>query len=265
MIVRDAGDTWQIVLQPDHAVLSEQLCTAWGSEDLVAPAPLKPLVISSRRHDDGWAVWERSPSLDVETGRPRSFLDVQVPLHLHFYRACISAVTEEDPYAGLLVSMHGAGIYRGRYDSQPSLRLTHADDVRELVDSFVAEQEEGYPDRIDELGLDDDERWVNYRFLQVFDRLSLYFCMKDLDGGESDSLEPVPSDYAGAEAAIAIEPLGPWAVSMDPFPFGGSEASFTLERRLVEKRDWSSDEEFQADFFGSSPETTTMTVTRAAG
>ena len=54
----------------------------------------------------------------------------------------IAAVLDQDPYAGLLVSMHGAGIYRGRYGTQPSLKLTFADEVRDQVEAFVAEQEE---------------------------------------------------------------------------------------------------------------------------
>ena len=54
-----------------------------------------------------------------------------VPAHLAFYRACIAAVSDQDPYAGLLVSMHGAGIYRGRYGTQPSLKITYADEVRD--------------------------------------------------------------------------------------------------------------------------------------
>jgi hypothetical protein len=260
MIVRDTGDAWQIVLQPDHADLCEQFCRDWGSDELTAPAPLEPLAISSRRHDDGWAVWERSPSLEADTGKPRGFLDVQVPLHLEFYRSCIAAVTDEDSYAGLLVSMHGAGIYRGRYDSQPALKLTHADDVRELVDAFVAEQESGFPDRISGLALAEEERWINYRFLQVFDRLSLYFCMKDLDRGESDVLEPVPSDYAGSETAIEIDPLDPWSVSMKPYPFAGSQATFTLDRRLIDKREWPSNLAFRDEFFNTPVETTTITV-----
>jgi len=264
MIVRDTGDSWQIVLQPDHAVLCEQFCRAWGNDTIAAPAPLESLAVASRRHDDGWAVWEQSPSLDPETGRPRGFLDVQVPLHLAFYRACISAVSEEDAYAGLLVSMHGAGIYRGRYGSQPELTLRHAKDVKELVDAFVDEQEAGYDTRIGELGLDEDERWINYRFLQLYDRLSLYFCMKDLDGGEADTLKPVPTDYAGEETELAIEPLGPWHVSMDPFPFAGSEATFTLDRRLLPKNGWASDADFQAGFFATSAERTSITVTAAA-
>ena len=264
MIVRDTGDAWQIVLQPDHAVLCEQFCRAWGNDAVAPPAPLESLAVASLRHDDGWAVWEKSPSLDPESGRPRAFLDVQVPLHLAFYRACISAVSDEDAYAGLLVSMHGAGIYRGRYGSQPGLRLTHAEDVKELVDEFVDEQEAEYDARIGELAMEDDERWVNYRFLQAYDRLSLYFCMKDLDGGEADSLEPVPTDYAGEETEISIEPLGSWQVSMDPFPFAGAEAHFTLDRRVLPKDRWESDAAFREAFFATPVERTVITVTTAA-
>lgn len=264
MIVRDTGDAWQIVLQPDHAVLCEQFCRAWGNDSLAAPAPLESLAVATRRHDDGWAVWERSPSLDPDSGRPRAFLDVQVPLHLAFYRAAISAVTEEDAYAGLLVSMHGAGIYRGRYGSQPELKLTHAADVKELVDEFVDEQEAGYDARISALGIEEDERVINYRFLQLYDRLSLYFCMKDLDRGEADTLKPIPTDYAGEETEIAIEPLAPWAVSMDPFPFAGSEAKFTLDRYLLPKDNWGSDAAFREAFNSAPVEQTAITVTAAA-
>ena len=65
-------------------------------------------------------------------GKPVSFLDVHVPAHLAFYRAGIAAITDEDPYAGLLVSMHGAGIYRQRYGSDTSLGLTRAPEAQAL-------------------------------------------------------------------------------------------------------------------------------------
>ena len=84
MLVRDTGDAWQIVMQPDHAALSEQYCRNWGNVELIAPTPLEVLATASRRHDDGWAVWERSPSLDREGEQPRGFLEVEVPLHLAF-------------------------------------------------------------------------------------------------------------------------------------------------------------------------------------
>jgi hypothetical protein len=263
MLVRDAGDAWQVVLQPDHAVLSEQLCRAWGNDELVAPRPAEVLATAARRHDDGWAVWEQSPGLDRGGEKPRGFLEVEVPLHLAFYRAAIAAVTDEDAYAGLLVSMHGAGIYQERYGAQPGMRLTFQHEVQEQVDAFVSEQEAGYPARISEVGVDDEERWVNYRLLQVYDRLSLYFCLRDVAGGEADALDHVPTDYAGGETELAIEPAGPWHVSIDPFPFGGGEAGFTLDMRVLPKQTWASDAHFRADFFAAPVERQAITISAA--
>lgn len=261
MIVRDLGDAWQVVFQPHHADLSGALARAWGNETLTAPRPHASVAHAALRHDDGWAVWERSPGRDA-SGAPRSFLDVQVPLHLDFYRACIASVTDDDPYAGLLVSMHGAGIYRGRYGVQPALTLSLAEDFKAMVDAFVVEQEDAYPARIAELGVSDDERWVNYKFLQLFDRLSLYFCLKDLEHGEAFEIDHIPADYAGSEVVLRIEPLGPWHVRLDPFPFAGDRAEFTLERRVVPKREWGSDEEFRASFLAIPTEKTAIVVER---
>src|SRR5688500_13743082 len=103
MIVRDAGDAWQVVLQTDHADLSGAFARAWSEQGAGHDA----LVIAAERHDDGWAVWERAPRVD-ESGKPVNFLDVDVRSHLAFYRAGIAAVTEHDPYAGLLVRTRGA-------------------------------------------------------------------------------------------------------------------------------------------------------------
>ena len=159
MIVRDLGDAWQVVMQTDHADLSAAFARAWAT-------PLKPsLVTATERHDDGWAVWEQSPRVD--DGKPVGFLDVDVRAHLAFYRAGIAAITEEDPDAGLLVSMHGAGIYRQRYGLDTALGLARAAEVQDEVDAFVAEQEAKF-------GGKPGDRWDDYELLQLFDRLSLY-------------------------------------------------------------------------------------------
>ena len=162
--------------------------------------------------------------VEPRTGRPLNFLDVGVPAHLAFYRACIAAVTEQDAYAGLLISMHGAGIYQQRYGRDPGLSLTRAEDFRALVDAFVHEQEAGYPARIAESGVEDDQRWHDYELLQLYDRLSLYFCMRDVEQGEEAELQ-----------GYRLEPNGPWRVRMRPFPFGERPARFALARRIVPK------------------------------
>jgi hypothetical protein len=210
VIVRDLGDAWQVVLQTDHADLSGEFARAWAE-------PVSPsLAIAAERHDDGWAVWEQAPRVDAD-GKPVTFLEVDVRAHLAFYRAGIAAITEQDEGAGLLVSMHGAGIYRRRYGLDPGLSLARAEDVQDAVDAFVAEQEAKF-------GGDPGERRADYELLQLFDRLSLYFCMRDVEAGEEAELQ-----------GYRLEPVAPWHVRLAPYPFGEQPARFSLLRRVVPK------------------------------
>ena len=168
----------------------------------------------TERHDDGWAVWEQSPRVD-DDGKPVNFLEVDVRAHLAFYRAGIAAITEEDADAGLLVSMHGAGIYRQRYGLDTALGLTRAAEVQDEVDAFVAEQEAKF-------GGEPGDRWEDYELLQLFDRLSLYFCMRD---GEEAELQ-----------GYRLEPVAPWHVRLSPYPFGDGRAVLAAAPRDPEER-----------------------------
>jgi hypothetical protein len=266
MIVRDAGDAWDVVLQTDHALLSGQFARAWGNDNFEAPRPLDTVARATARHDDGWAIWERAPSLLAMNGgtpKPRNFLDVQILSHLAFYRAQIRAVGDEDPYAGLLISMHGCGIYNGRYGTDPALKLTFAPLDQSAVTDFVNEQEGRRDELIKELGVSEEELWTNYKFVQMYDRLSLYFCMKDLEAGETAELEPAPASYSGDTAKLTITPDGPWRVKMDPFPFADAPAEFTLLRRTIPKADWQDNEEFREQFFATPVEETKIVVSPA--
>ncbi len=225
MIVRDLGDAWQVVMQTDHADLSAAFARAWAE-------PLKPsLVVAAERHDDGWAVWEQSPRVDGD-GQPVNFLEVDIRSHLAFYRAGIAAITEQDADAGLLVSMHGAGIYRQRYGLDPGLGLARATEAQDEVDAFVAEQEAKF-------GGDPGDRRSDYDLLQLFDRLSLYFCMRDGDEAELQGYR--------------LEPVAPWHVRLSPYPFGDGAGGFSLVRRLIPKNG-------RVDVLGAAPERVEITV-----
>jgi hypothetical protein len=230
MIVRDAGDAWQVVLQTDHADLAGQFADSWSDKGAVSES----LKTATRRHDDGWAVWERAPRIEAD-GTPVNFLDVDVRSHLAFYRAGIAAITEQDSRAGLLVSMHGAGIYRQRYGLDPGLSLSRAPEVQEDVDAFVAEQEAKF-------GRHPGEHGAEYALLQLYDRLSLYFCMRDLEAGE-------PAELQGC----ALEPVAPWHVRIGPYPFVESPARFSLLRRVLPKSG-------TVDVLGTPPERVAITL-----
>ena len=232
MLVRDRGDFWQLVRQPDHADLSGQLARAWGGE---LPASSRPasLALAATRHDDGWAVYDRRPGWDAERGRPRNFLDVPVLAHLAFYRACIQVVSDEDAYAGALVAMHGAGIYNGRYGTQPGLSLTFAGRGAGAVDAFVAEQEAAL--RGAARGSASPRRSAG----------ATTCSSRSTTGSRSRSVcasgsprmpSPRRSGRSGGGrrgTELQVEPVGPWRVRIDPYPFRESPARFTLVRKLL--------------------------------
>jgi hypothetical protein len=109
------------------------------------------------------------------------------------------------------------------------------------------------------LGVGDAECWANYKLLQVYDRLSLYFCLKDVESGEPDALGPAPRDDE-EDAVLQLEPAGPWRVRMSPFPFASSPARFTLVRRVLPKRGWQGNDDFRSDFFATAPETVEVAI-----
>jgi hypothetical protein len=237
VIVRDSGEAWQVVLQTDHAELSGAFASAWAERDRLHES----LALATVRHDDGWAVWERAP-LVAGSGKPVDFLEVDVAVHIAFYRACIAVVSEQDAYAGLLVSMHGAGIYRQRYGRDPSIQRSYNEETERQVEAFVTEQEGRYEERLADAGVSDGERWRDYELLQLYDRLSLYFCLRDLEAGEAAEIQ-----------GYRVEPVAPWRVRLEPYPFVQRPMRFSLVRRLLQKSG-------RPDVLAAEPENVEITV-----
>ncbi|HST41220.1 MAG TPA: DUF3891 family protein [Conexibacter sp.] len=260
MLVRDAGDAWQIVLQPDHGDLAGQLVAAWGGEGFTRPARHASAVLAAARHDDGWAVWDRRPRLDPASGAPQNFLGVDVIPHLAFYRAGVEVVCDEDSYAGLLVSMHMSGLYRERYGVVPAGPMRLSPQLRARADLFCDQEEERQAALADELGVEESERWHDYALLQVADLVSLFCGLGDLEGGTASGVAEAIPTADGGRARMTLEPLGPWRLRCTPYPFAEQSLALTMVRRLVPKRAWPDDAAFRADFAAVAPETVRIFV-----
>ena len=258
MIVRHLDATVQIVRQDDHDDLSGRFADRFGGEGLWDPNPRDSVIRACAEHDDGWTEWEDEPEVDPESGRAWNFRDMEIARHLRLYRTGIPRVTGRDPYAGMLVSMHGSGIYRGRYGLQPEMQLSYAPEVESAIDEFVAEQEAAQEELRERLGADRDEVWSAYRLLQAADRFSLSFCLDPEQGRTSLGAAP---GAGGEDVEISIEPLGDWRVRLTPFPLAsGAEETFSLLRRVLPDRAWGSDEELRAALLEAPVETVEIAV-----
>ncbi len=228
MIVRPIdGERAELVMQVDHAELAGDLADAWGAPGVAALEPEAEVRLAARLHDVGWRSWEAAPELNPATGRPENFLDVDVARHLVFYQAAVDEVAARDRYAGMLVSKHAAGIYTGRYGTQPAMIVTRAPEQQAAVDAFVARQEAWHRGVQRELGVSDEELWRNYVLLQVFDRLSLWLCRGDAAGqGRLEIALPDRDEPLVVEPAEDGGRLAPW-------PFRGDEATVEVPVRTV--------------------------------
>jgi hypothetical protein len=136
--------------------------------------------------------------------------------------------------------------------------MRFVDAVEDDAARFVAAQEDAYAERLAALGIDEDEAWRGYKLLQVWDRLSLYACLQDLESPQPMRIEPVP--YGGEEIPLDLVPHEAGRIGVAPYVFGDAPAEFSFTRRLVPKADWPDAAAFRRDFFAAPTEGVTLTM-----
>lgn len=109
--------------------------------------------------------------------------------------------------------------------------------------------------------LDPKELSVNYNLLQVWDILSLYVCSSEVL--KPDRIEPVPIAYsAGTGAALALTPLEPGAIALNPFDQPSLTAKLIF-RRLTQTK-FSDSAELQSVYFRTAPQIASFRLVPAA-
>lgn len=250
MIVRKEPDGSLLLIgQTEHSKLVGQFGAHWGNERFEKPRPYESVARAATFHDFGWLRYETSPAFDPATGETPNFRDIPTDAKkLEEYRWCFEWFLGPDPYAGHIVSTHRTGLWRGRYDA--ILHPPHA--IRKQpaeVDAFVAEQEEKRPRQIADRGWDPAEVRTNYRLLQVWDLLGLYFSCQD---PYEDYIEPVPFGYATPEkegARLALTPLGDGTVRFEPYPFDLPNLRVQLAYKRLPQVKYASEESFKEAYF----------------
>ena len=237
-----------LVGQTDHSRLVGQLSAHWGNQDFATPAPYESVVRAATFHDYGWLRYETSPLLNEKTGVPYSFLEV--PLNtkqLASYQWALDWIWEIDPYAGMIVSMHRTGLWKGRYQTinHPmgyNLK-TPSPEIQTFIERNESRQQSERPK------LDDGTLSTNYKLMQVWDLLGLYFCCQE---PYDDFIDPVPTAYAeGKEATVKLtmRALGPQKVTFDPYPFDMRPCRVQLTYKQLEKDTFRTTDEFRKAYF----------------
>ena len=200
MIVRERPDSFLLFGQHEHALVAGEFARRWRER----PNPFESTVYAVANHDLAWREADRRVLWNEEKDRPYSFVDYPLELKLPSQRRGIDLVEEHDPYAGCLCSMHYA---RFLLDSE------RPEEVE------FREGEVGRQGRLEakmaEYELENLER--NFRLLRLCDGLSLYLCLNEPGGEDSQPSYPGGFELEGTRFGPVWE--NGQTLRFDPNPF----------------------------------------------
>lgn len=241
MIVSRRPEGLVLVRQVDHQDQCALLAAAWGNDDFARFAPFDPVAEAAACHDEGWRAWEEAPQ--VRDGAPVDFTEIDRPAHVALYRAGIAAASRRDPRTGLLVSMHGAGLYEGRGGLDPGPPTPRAD--REaVVRAFLEEQDAVQAALRAAIGAGsalDAWAWAGYRLLQTWDALSIHLTWRGLLAGRPLTLPQVPREVGDPGLDLHVRPDGPMACIVSPWPFSRPAVDLPVRARVLDDRPYAGD------------------------
>lgn len=217
MVVREAaGGDVVLIRQNDHARLSGRLAELWGNPPWQVPRPREQVALGASLHDLAWVAWDEAALLGEQ--RPAPFYAVPRTVTAPMYVRGIDAVERIDAFAALLASLHYAGLFAGYWGWEPlaDIRRMSLDDataVAALLDHERARQVRLRGD----LDPDDADLERAYKYLQLWDRISLAVCSQGFDA----VWETEYPEVDGLRLGLRLEP--PDRCVLDPYPLVAEE------------------------------------------
>ena len=216
------------------------------------------------------------PSTLNDQGLPMDYHDGSFKylgqLRLDFYKNAVDHVLRRDPYAALLMAMHGVALMNagyGKYAYPPD----RTSDPR--VKAYVDHQEQLRLKLLEQLRqseqfkdfTSDEQVWTNYEYMEVFDQLAQFVCNRYPLNSKARKLGPtntlndvdVPTKHGHKPVKINIDTVGENKAVLNPYPFDIDSLPFSFTARLVPKRTYENGEDFLGEFYRAER----ITVTHA--
>jgi hypothetical protein len=269
-----------LALQIDHSRVAGYLAAHWGNETFAKLRPYASVVLAAQEHDIGWWEWEMSPGTLNDKGYPLDYHDGSFKylgqLRLDFYRNAVDHVLQRDPYAALLMAMHGVALMNagyGKYNYPPD----RTSDPR--VKAYVEHQEQLRLKLLDQLRetdqfrefTSDEQVWTNYEYIEVFDQLAQFLCNRYPLNSNARKLGPTPTlndvdvpVRPGAKPVkIHIDTVSANRAVVEPYPFDMDPMDVSFTARLVPNRPYTNPEDFLDQFYRAERITVTHTLASA--
>ena len=244
MIRRQQGDDWLLITQNDHALLAGELAEHFGNDRFFPPDPMDSTLKGVRLHDSGWPLHDDDgPTLNAR-GEPLDVFEVSRPIALKVWQTSAERAAAQDPYAGLLTSLHVLSLsvfatsetefQHEKFDmDDPQSKFA----VTKFQHNEIARQE----DLRQRLGLrtdrptatklpkamaqkSEDKLNFNIRMLQAMDLISLAACCTKPPADQTQDVYMTPG---GEKVKLSLERRGN-DVHVGPWPFDTDEIALPI-------------------------------------
>jgi len=273
MLRLESDSGWWLITHPDHAKLAGAFADAWGNLQFRKPEPRERVLHAIASHDDGWTERDAHPTI-TRQGKPSAFStelvskyaafeEMDLDEYLAVRERAVQIIAEEDPYAGLLVSMHTYNLLMEHVDSAAISRAHML-----MLDAFLNRQR-NYQIELDakiaaDRSLTSEEKsgeriLEHFRLLQACDHLSLMACVAY--SKPAHLLHPLPLND-GSSKEVRLTPLATRHFRLSPWPFTEKELIFMVPARHVTRRFFANSEQLQAAFADATVKTLNVTLVK---
>ncbi len=275
MIRRRVGDEFWLIPQHDHALISGSLAQHFGNQKFARPHTATT-VLGISLHDCGWPIHDERPTLNKDR-LPLDVFETSPQIGFSVWSESTRRAAEQDPYAGLLVSLHGlslSALATAQVFDNEQFDLNNAR-VRFEVNKFQHAQIElqenlrqrlGLPTNIPlHLGIaaksgDPREQALefDFRLLQAMDKLSLCVCCTKPPFAK---VEPMMDHPGGKATSLQVQRPVAQSLVVSPWPFDVDRIEVVFPFRRVSTEPFANQEAFLNTYLAAAVEHFTCAVT----
>ena len=247
MIVQSNSDNQGnfIMTMDQHTAFAAQLAQYFGNQQFEALNPQEQMLFVVRHHDAGWQYLDDLVLRDGDTGLPYNLGQTPFEKIIETSQLSPDFNSKVHPYCGLLSSMHSLGLYNGRYGMSDKVLLGNLGDKnRQLADRIFLKEKTRQDLLKAELSensetafwIEEKNLFQNYKQLQFFDTLALYFNCSSEEYRKEDSFFHVPESRA-KDVSVRIKPIGLNQYQLTPYPFNANHIELSFYGRYMNPAD----------------------------
>ena len=271
MLRMESTTGWWLITHPDHAGLAGEFAAAWGNAQFRRPEPRARVLKGITRHDDGWKIRDAHPSITRQgkpsafstelVGKYSAFEEIDLEEYLAVRERAVRIIAEDDPYAGVLISMHTYNLLTAHAD-----RSTIAAEELKVLGAFL-DRQRNYQAKLKESiaadaslsAIEKAEQTIleHFRLLQACDNLSLLTCVAF--SSPANLLHPLPLK-SGATTEVKVVPVAARHFRLSPWPFAERELTFQFPARHVAGKTFASSRDLENAFAAAREESLTVTL-----